>query len=772
MATDHSLSMVTNSCIKQPVNPDTGLRTSLHERTLSGERVGSRNVETWVQNDSENRRRQKSKSKDKQEKFNMHIETQDQMIQDIATELGDLDDDNFYERLVQLKNDHKKTLSLCEELYNEKVNGHHNDSNEENYDPTYSTTSFDRHLSGSLNHGVRDSVRDMSASKPPRPPSAHSRPKSRSGVRSSKEAWLNSSQEYDSGSDIPLHESFRSEQSYLSDRYVPSAMARIDDMWENFSVEDYAPRERQAKPKQRRNSVTSSTSSTHSRRKEDAGRESLTDTSRWRHRITIPEPFKMTVRDVQKSKSKSKSVQEFEKEREEKERLEEEECQKKFKAQPVPANVYVPMYDELQEKQESRRQFIREMSQEILLSTQKPFKFSKREDDKKRIRQRTSSAPYAIQDTNKKTSKEFKAKPAPSAILDDSITERIQEEEEYRKIRVKMRAEEMLRASKLPPNMEARSKEITVGKLRKKLYAERAKKAHMTTEHKFRPKINPDIPDFEEQHRRMQYDIAYQKQQKEATVCKPFKLRTSQIPSKKDKIYEDMMRDEETLRENRWPYQNPRARPSTSQEWSPASMMSTSLDSIPAKFTHTAELRASHSKGILKKTVDKEIEELERERKRRHKEAKLRRQVAEKAIANDTTVPRKQQSKEKLRAFREAERARQEEYRQQLNEMKERVDSQPLLFERQSQVNARKVAERKYQETLLNAGIDEDFIRRKGSGVDSADFPLSDDDADNASDKEQSYTANYDDDYDDGLSENDKTPRPGEIDDYTDESDG
>jgi len=60
---------------------------------------------------------------------------------------------------------------------------------------------------------------------------------------------------------------------------------------------------------------------------------------------------------------------------------------------------------------------------------------------------------------------------------------------------------------------------------------------------------------------------------------------------------------------------------------------------------------------------------------------------------------------------READKARKEEYLRELEEMQSRVDKRPLLFERQSQLNAKRSAERKYEDILRSAGVDEQLVR-------------------------------------------------------------
>lgn len=68
-------------------------------------------------------------------------------------------------------------------------------------------------------------------------------------------------------------------------------------------------------------------------------------------------------------------------------------------------------------------------------------------------------------------------------------------------------------------------------------------------------------------------------------------------------------------------------------------------------------------------------------------------------------------------ACRSADAQRREEYKQRLLEMKERLESRPLLFERASQVNARKSAEGKYTAALKRAGLNDEQIEEMLSQV-------------------------------------------------------
>ena len=595
MATGHQLSMVTNSCVKPPVDRKTGIPSTLLERkhaTLSNYPSGYIRDGVLYRKgnvcDGHHKRRELSQSVDLNgfghtngytERYSVTDDMQGlstDKYDDGVNDEDDLDDeDDYYQQLVKLKEEQKKTLALCEELYKEKLTGRsssmsqhapHIDTDRRSHlfrsSSAENLDDLERMFADSAVKSPhksilksRDNIRDMS-SKPPTGKSfsgdhgsfSRVRAKSTSQSYDSDDFMKNlSSQSFDASEDDIeiINNNGYGATKYRSENPNDSNAGYIMDMWDNFSVDDYAPR---SSMRQRSNSLGSSPT----KRKESPVKKE------WKHRITIPKPFKMTVRENAQSKKKSKAIEEFEIQRQMKQMAEEAECQKKFKAAPVPAHVYIPLYDEIMEEQELRRRQNKELAKELIRSMEKPFKFLKREEEKHYMKQ-TKSAPVTPEPTSKKT---FKARPVPDYIYNDaSILDKLQEEEEYRKIRVKMRSEELMRASSLPPNMKSRGRNYTDGKARQKMYLERAKKAGFTNEHKFRPKVNNDIPDFDELYHNFHNQLNRKKGEKEATVCKPFNLRTSRIPSRKEKIYEDIYNDELNLKESRWPFKTCRAKP-------------------------------------------------------------------------------------------------------------------------------------------------------------------------------------------------------------------
>ena len=561
MATLHNLSVLTNLCVKSPINPHTGLSKTANERepaTLSSDWHGrdadflddpvkhelnhfaTRSLNFDVRNDGRR--------------------SDGECFQPSSSEQAphSMSDADFYQALTKLRAENRKTLDVYEQLYNDKLdargdlqvskpkvpakvrstkinepldvvddailnNRKHVSSLASDYgymskslDAEFTnTTSSDklfeaRKMYSSYRMPV-DKVRDMSA-KPPTgrlktsPYRSTSPTFSNTRRRTGKENYWKvpvDSSDAETDDDVVDGEDDRYSVKSCDDSRSQS-VSRIQDMWNNFSVDDFAP-------------ITRGRSSSLSLQEPADGN----NVSEWRNRITVPKPFKMTLRD--ENKAKSKTMLDLEAELDERREKEESEILKQFKARPVPAHVYIPLYDEIMEVEETKRRQNKLNCELILKSTEKPFKFMKREEEKV-DNCRSRSLPLARRDTNRG---QFKAKPFPEHIFDDRVNDKIMEEEEYRQIRMQMRSEDLLRSSSLPPNMTAKGKDYTAGKSRERMYADRARRAGLTVEHKFRPTINGTVPEFDDIHRQFQSEMRNTKQTRQATVCRPFKLRTS-----------------------------------------------------------------------------------------------------------------------------------------------------------------------------------------------------------------------------------------------------
>ncbi|XP_051868728.1 protein FAM161A isoform X2 [Pristis pectinata] len=362
--------------------------------------------------------------------------------------------------------------------------------------------------------------------------------------------------EVGSTASLSLSESSTEDQELGGENFTSHGRNRIQRMWDGFSVEMYSSCE---KPQKLGSSNLLKAKVIKKEQKH------------WSPKITIPEPFQMTLREAERKQQKIRSRSQIEVENYmlRKQLEEEAECQKNFCANPVPAHTYIPLMEEIMERNEERRKFVKARSKEILLAIQKPFAFIEREEKKKEIRK------MQIKDldllVNKK--KTFKAKPLPKYLHDQKIIDRIEEEELYRAIRMKVRAQEMLNSASLPKSMLHNA----VLKRRKTVCCE------LDKELKFKPQINAKVPDFEMLHRKSQRQIMKKKKLKLTTVCEPFQLRTSHVlPNKK--FMDDTIADETQLKEIHWPFISSRK-----QSKSRNSMNSTPSGSLAFEITRSTE---------------------------------------------------------------------------------------------------------------------------------------------------------------------------------------
>ena len=238
----------------------------------------------------------------------------------------------------------------------------------------------------------------------------------------------------------------------------------------------------------------------------------------------------MTLRDATKEKRKTRSMQMLEEDLVLKQSMEEAELKKKFRAQPVPATTFLPLYDDIVDKNKRRSEHVREINKAILKATENPFSFVKREEMKKHRKEEERKK------TEKQQSKEeteralFRARPPPKHKDDLSLADRLTEQEEYRKIRTKLRAAELLAKSRLPPRMEARANLSHAAKSRQKCRKSRERKPP------FRPNINTEVPDFDALHWEFEKELRKRKKELQPTVVEPFNLKTAHIPRAKSSL--------------------------------------------------------------------------------------------------------------------------------------------------------------------------------------------------------------------------------------------
>uniref|UniRef100_A0A182JFG9 Uncharacterized protein n=1 Tax=Anopheles atroparvus TaxID=41427 RepID=A0A182JFG9_ANOAO len=184
--------------------------------------------------------------------------------------------------------------------------------------------------------------------------------------------------------------------------------------------------------------------------------------------VTIPQPYKMTQREEEQrtlqellvaSKSTFPSRDPL---------LEPSTSIKpapQFRAHPVPITSRIPLFDTIMADQEYRNRLAK-LNSEIELQAQiKPFHFSERLNrGNSRCLSRSLSSPALLGtglelglDAPPRT-RPFKAKPCPKKLFSSSFQSKAWEDEYFRHLNKRLRAEEMLRQAALPPSMARRER--------------------------------------------------------------------------------------------------------------------------------------------------------------------------------------------------------------------------------------------------------------------------------------------------------------------------
>ena len=449
----------------------------------------------------------------------------------------------------------------------------------------------------------------------------------------------------------------------VSDRI--QALERIKQMWEDFDLDEYMNSYNVAKVKDKNDSVPA------------AEVEIPTDHPQWRHRVTVPKPFDMTIRDEILSRRKEDKIERLRKEKLLQQRATDAELQAKrqFRANPVPAHVYLPIYDELSRTQEQRRQFVVEHSQQLLRSLQRPFKFSLRNNASRSLQRCSSAADIDRQQQEVEDAKRnFIARPVPSSTHDATIMEKMREKELYRKIEARMRAIETFQNASLPPSMEARKA------AQREFFADTLRKRASSAD---RGKCRSDPAAFQR-----------------LTKPKTLPPRSRFIPPDP---------------QDRSEVRNQRPRSAVT------SRILRKDSAPPTKMTTTSELRMAtmHRKLAEEKLKTEQEERLRNRHDQYHRD--MVRHVRERSLGLSEREP----SYDKKKELAEAMARRDREYRQELAEMEEKLASRPLLAERATAKIAKEQAARKYREALERAGLTEEEILHSTEIVDPGDYGTS-----------------------------------------------
>ncbi|XP_062390815.1 protein FAM161A [Sardina pilchardus] len=460
-----------------------------------------------------------------------------------------------------------------------------------------------------------------------------------------------------------------------------------------------------------------------------------------RPRATVPQPFNMTLREAERKRRGLKTRAEVERENAELRRQLEDltECQRQFRASPMPAHVRLPLYEELQRRRDRSANAAGEDAgaasaspgtakdaKTSSSSSPRPFSFLERERLKREQREEELRRVAQEEALDARGRPAFRAKPVPRAVREvAAANERLKEEQLYRAIKMQMRARDLLHSAAMPPSMLARRLEERKQKEEQeeeeRRRAERDRASH-------RPKINADVPDFDASYRRFRRQLERgRREAKPLTACEPFRLRTSSLPSRRERASGNAAAAacevDATPRDYRWPFlsspsSSPRHRhgggtaPRTSSS-SLCSSLSGSQEVLTAKITDAARKRQDAIRKVLEQKQKAEEEEKKWLERQRERERRLQKVITRRAQAIDPHQTLAETCPSKLKEFRKQDQQRRREYREEMKEIQERVRGRPLLLEQVARNNAKQAAERRYVEALKACGLSEDFVQDK-----------------------------------------------------------
>ncbi|TKC43561.1 hypothetical protein EI555_011916 [Monodon monoceros] len=281
---------------------------------------------------------------------------------------------------------------------------------------------------------------------------------------------------------------------------------------------------------------------------------------------------------------------------------EESECKKNFRANPIPAFVFLPLYHDIVKQNEERRRCTKEKNEEALLASQKPFKFITREEQKQ-IREKQLRDFFK----SKKKTNRFKARPIPRSTYGSTINGKLTEEELCRNIKTQQRTQDFLQNSSPLPCSPARRSYAT----RKPKCPEQAETS------KCKHNVRCQAADSEDRPERYQKHHSEQKRPKPLTVCEPSDLHAaSRASTEREKILADVEADEENLKETRGPYLSPRCR---------SPIRSTIAKSVPCSFNPPMPTVSSRGREQATRKSEKErMRDYRRELEEREEKLKNR----------------------------------------------------------------------------------------------------------------------------------------------------
>ncbi|KAG8448917.1 hypothetical protein GDO86_015841 [Hymenochirus boettgeri] len=407
--------------------------------------------------------------------------------------------------------------------------------------------------------------------------------------------------------------------------------------------------------------------------------------------VTVPKPFQMSLREIErkdKMKLRSLSVS-LDAENEE-----DSECLKQFRAQSVPAEVFLPLYNELMEQNDAKRKSHILKRKEFLLSTQKPFSFIAKEEERKKKNVQNYETAVPVKENHKKGN-------TYKAILDPLISDKLKETELLRKMNSQMRAKDMLQNSAAPIPLSRGVRDSSISLKTQQEYL-----GFLQQNLTFQPRTNATIPDFQKLYRVFQKESMKNQKEKEPTRNKPFTLHTAN----RSKLRKKGLVNSESYSD----YKEPR-------KCSSVDLSSLSPNTLPIYITDSTKRRESAIRSSLEEKYYQENQKAHWLNKHKKKTQAMQGSIYKRAKALDPHQSLADTIKEKVTHNRQSDLKRLKEYKEEVEEMKRRVSQRPYLFETITKGNAVKEVERKFISTLQEAGITEEFVQHKAGSLENSE---------------------------------------------------
>ncbi|CAF4868740.1 unnamed protein product [Pieris macdunnoughi] len=369
-----------------------------------------------------------------------------------------------------------------------------------------------------------------------------------------------------------------------------------------------------------------------------------------KHRnVTIPKPFKMTERDeeeriVNELRSLQKSFSE--------DMLNRKLEKKQFKARPVPIESRIPLYDKILEDQAMRRAITKINSEAELRAQMKPFSFTKREENGSGVCDR---AVQAMPKCKKK--KKFRARPVPKNLFSNYFYDKIKEDNFFRSMNRRIRAEEMLRNASFPSSMALRERS-------------RLSTPAAHSDLPIDPSPGPGVASVSSGDLRSASPTKGRRKLTKnfiTTSPQPFRFNTASRADKKMKEIERIYRDKSD---------------STSQQ-----CVSEPAKAYSALDLNTAAVGRSNLAALLRaeavrRKFDIEAAQRMSEQRRKHESKYRDRLLRTKPAWHLVKNNHEEDIAIRLQTRRDEERLRREEFLHEMELMYGRVRQQPMLFER------------------------------------------------------------------------------------------